>query len=131
MKTHKLTITSLIFACCFFIGSLAHAKVAPLDLTVGAPQYGNTDVPALVAPAPTVASPNFSSKLSTNSFSIFNPQNGEAYNIFGTWYVYNNGNWNVGYPIDSNIVILLIAGVAIGIKVIVSQNKKNKLQLTV
>jgi hypothetical protein len=135
MKLFKPTITLLLFACSLFITTTASAKsIAAVDLSIAAPQYGNTDIPALVTAPPPVSGPNFSSKLagtSSSSFSIWDPQNGEAYNIFGTWYVYNNGSWSVGYPINSNIIILLIAGVAIGLKVLVAQSKKSNFQLTV
>ncbi len=133
MKCFKLTIAAAIFMCTLFIAAPSQAKVEPLDLSIAPPQYGNTEIPQLVQSAPLVPStPDFSSKLSTasSSFSIWDPQNGEAYNILGTWYVYNNGSWTVGYPIDSNIVILLIAGIAIGIKVILAKNPELKHQLT-
>jgi len=138
MKTLKLSITSVLVLFSVLTASTAFAKlppvdlsIAPVNLSVGAPTYGNTTVGTVNTNISPYITGNTSQMANASGSSMDSYVNGQYYNFFGFWFQYNNGNWTYApnYPINSGLIFLLIAGVAIGVKVISSQNKKLKLSV--
>ncbi|WP_295648179.1 hypothetical protein [uncultured Mucilaginibacter sp.] len=141
MKNLKLSIASVLVILSLFTASSAMAKlppvdlsIAPVNLSVGAPTYGNATVGDV---GTNVVSPYITgntSQMANASGSSLNAGyvNGQYYNIFGLWFEYNNGTFTYApnYPINSGLIFLMIAAIAIGIKVLLNQNKKLKPQFS-
>jgi hypothetical protein len=118
MKTLKLSALLVFLFFSLFTISSVKAKIAPVDLGVApvdvsipTAQYGNT----IVAPVTTTA-PSFTTNNNISSNLVASPacgwHNGQYYPLPCT-----------SYPIDKGLIFLLIAGLAVGVKVLLNRTQ--------
>jgi len=108
MRTLKLSAIVVIVLSIFSISSVmakTDLSVAPVDMSIAPPAYGSTNVD----PIQTSVATSAIAAQAMNSNMI-------------------NQSFRPPLPINNNIVFLLIAGLAIGVKVMIARNKtKNAL----